>query len=401
MSLLIKNCKLISGETEVTRNIYISNGIIQRITVRSPKADRVYDARNNFVIPGVIDSHVHFREPGLAYKEDFYTGSRAAAAGGITTVLDMPNTVPPTFTINDLEEKRILARKSIINYGFYMGTSAQDNVRQVYEAQKRNIAGTKIFMNLSTGNLLVEDMNLLEKYFRASKLVAVHAQGQKAAEAVHYSKKFMKNLYLCHITLREEIDFLRREKIPGIYVEATPHHLFLTDQDFRKMKGFAKMIPPLVSKDDQNALWDAIEEGIIDTIGTDHAPHTLEEKIVEEPPAGVPGVETMLPLLLDAVNKGRLSLKKVVELTSVNPAKIFGMKGKGGLAPGYHADLTIVDMNLTREVRNDNLKTRCGWSPFNGWKLKGWPVTTIVGGKIVFDHGKLYKNQGREVLFKG
>ena len=400
MSLLVKNCRLLSGEKEIIRHIYISEGKIRKITERPVKAARVYDAKGNFVIPGVIDPHVHFREPGLDYKEDFYTGSRAAAAGGLTTVLDMPNTAPPIFTIDLLNEKRVLARKSIVNYGFYMGSSAENNVKEVSASKRHNAAATKIFMNLSTGNLLIEDKELLEAYFKASRRIAVHAQGEKVAEAVHYAKKFRKELYLCHITLRDEINFLKREKGTGIYVEVTPHHLFLTQDDFRRQKGFAKMVPPLATKDDQDALWEAIEEGIVDTIGTDHAPHTIEEKKGVNPPSGVPGCETMLPLLLNAVNQGRISLKKVVDLTSRNPSIIFSMKGKGKITPGYDADITIIDMKLEKEVKNENLKTKCKWSPFNGWKLKGWPVATIVGGRIVHDHGKIYKNKGKEVIFR-
>ncbi|MCX6707661.1 MAG: amidohydrolase family protein [Candidatus Woesearchaeota archaeon] len=248
---------------------------------------------------------------------------------------------------------------------------------------------------------MVTDSSAIEDIFYASKMVAVHAEGVKVGEAVHYAKKTQRNLYLCHISLREEIEFIRENKEKGIYVEVTPHHLFLTEKDYEKQGAFAKMIPSLKTKDDQDSLWEAIEEGIVDTIGTDHAPHTMQEKYGKEPPAGVPGEETALPLLLDAVNKSLISLKKVVELTSKNPARIFRIKGKGEISPGYDADLTIIDMNLEKKVNNEELNTKCKWSPFNGYTLRGWPVTTIVGGRIVYNHGKIYKNQGREVIFRG
>lgn len=401
MSLLIKNCRLISGEKEVTKNLYISDGKIKKITDRQIKADRVYDAKNNFVIPGMIDPHVHFREPGLEYKEDFYTGSRAAAAGGITTFFDMMNTVPPTFTVRDLEEKKFLARnKSIVNYGIYFGASPDGNAAEIARASRMNVPATKIFMNESTGKHMVKDKYVLEAAFRQSKMVAVHAEGEKVAEAVHYAKKSGRRLYLCHISTADEINFIREYRQKGIYVEVTPHHLFLTEEDYKKQGAFAKMIPSLKTQYDQDSLWDAIEQNIVDTIGTDHAPHTMQEKNGKEPPGGVPGEETVLALLLDAVNKGRLSLKKVVDLTSANTARIFQIRSKGKIAVGYDADLTIIDMDLERTVRNEDLETKCKWSPFNGWTLKGWPVTTIVGGRIVYDHGKIYKNQGREVIFK-
>ncbi len=400
MSMLIKNCRLLSGDDEVIRHILVSGEKIKRISERPVKAEKVLDAGEKFVLPGVIDPHVHFREPGLTYKEDFRTGSMAAAAGGITTFLDMPNTIPPTISAECLEEKKLLAGKSIIDYGLHFG-AAEDNAKEIRKASRMNIPSTKIFMNLSTGKMMLKDSASIEKAFRSSKIVAVHAEGEKVGEAVHYAKKTARRLYLCHLSQKSEVEFLRREKFPGIYAEATPHHLFLTEKDFKKQKGFAKMFPSLKKKSDQNALWKAIEDGIIDTIGSDHAPHTEEEKRREDPPGGVPGVETLLPLLLDAVNRRKLSLKKTVDLTSANPAGIFGIRNKGRIAPGFDADLVIVDMSMKKEVNNEELRTRCGWSPFNGWKLKGWPVTTISRGRVVFDRGKLYKHKGKEAVFRG
>ena len=410
MNLLIKNCRLISEGREVIKNIYISDGKIADITDKPKNIDydRVIDAKENFVIPGLIDPHVHFRDPGLTQKEDFYTGSCAAAAGGITTFFDMPNTKPPTFTYFELEGKRLLAKKSIVNYGFYIGASKDNNIAEIRQAnQHGNVPGTKLFMNLSTGELMIEDKKLIEEIFKSSRIVATHAEGEKVEEAIRYAIKTRTQLYLCHISTAAEIDVIKkyRAKNPwakeNIFVEVTPHHLFLTEEDYRKQGAFAKMIPSLKTKKDQDALWAAIKDGTVDTIGTDHAPHTIEEKRSEKAPGGVPGEETVLPLLLDAMSKARITLERIVQLTSKNPARIFSIKGKGNIGIGYDADLTIIDMKESREVRNEDLLTKCGWSPFNSWQLKGWPVVTIVGGNVVYDHGKIYKNQGKEVIFGG
>jgi dihydroorotase len=400
MSLLLKNCKLLMHGIPVIKDILIEDGVIKKVGRIDAAAETVVNVKEDFVIPGVIDPHVHFREPGLNHKEDWKTGSYAAAKGGVTTVLDMPNTKPPTFTLGDLEEKRRLASKSIVNYGFHFGGSSADNIEEIKKAG--NAASTKIFMNHSTGNLLIEDLELIEKIFNASKMVATHAEGKQVEEAVEISKKTGRKLYLCHLSLKSEVDFLKQNKTSNIFCEVTPHHLFLTNNDFRKMKGFAFMRPNLKSEKDQKALWDAIEYGLIDTIGTDHAPHTIEEKRAKKYPAGIPGIETMLPLMLDAVNKKKITMQKLVEMTSRNPAKIFGIKNKGLLRIGYDADLVVVDMDLKQKVRNDELFTKCGWSPFNGKILKGWPVMTIVNGNIVYESGHVVnKIKAKEVCFGG
>lgn len=399
MTLLIKNCKLISNEKEIFRNIFVKKGKIAAITTKKPKADQEIDAKNNYVLPGIIDPHVHFRDPGLTHKEDFFTGSISAAAGGITTVLDMPNTNPPTITAELLKEKKQIAKKSIVNFGFHFG-AAVDNIREIIKARDKT-ASTKLFMNLSTGKMMIEDRITLEQVFEVSKIVSVHAEKEKVAEAVAYAKKTNTKLYLCHISLKDEIDFLRKVKNNKIFVEVTPHHLFLTKEDFKKQKSFADMKPNLKSKSDKEALWKAIDDGIVDTIGTDHAPHTKEEKRKKEYPSGVPGCETALPLMLDAVNKGKIELIKVVKLMCQNPAKIFGIKNKGRLKVGYDADITIIDMNKKKKVQNKNLFTKCKWSPFDGKILKGWPIVTIVGGKVIFDETGFYDIKAKEVVYDG
>jgi dihydroorotase len=407
MALLIENCRLVLNGNDVFRNILVKDGKISRIfpasKSKTPKISHNIektDAKNNYVIPGIIDPHVHFREPGMTHKEDLFTGSVSAAAGGITTFLDMPNTNPPATTIEILNEKKSLAAKSVVNYGFHFG-AAVDNLKEIKKAGGK-AASTKLFMNLSTGKMMIEDKSLIGKIFKASKIVSVHAEGSKVNEAVGYAKKAKTRLYLCHISQKSELGFIKKEKKKAkgmIFAEATPHHLFLTENDFKNQKGFAAMKPSLKKQEDVEALWKAIDEGVIDAIGTDHAPHTKEEKRKKDYPSGVPGCETALPLMLDAVNRGKISLTKVVRLMSSNPAKIFRIKNKGKIKKGYDADLVIIDMERKRKVDSKNLFTKCKWSPFSGKILKGWPIMTIVGGKIVFDDTGFYDIKAKEVVF--
>lgn len=392
--MLIKNCKLIQRNKQIIRDILIDGKFIKKIAgnIEPKNKEKVIDARFNYVIPGLIDPHVHFREPGLTHKEDFFTGSKAAAAGGITTILDMPNTKPETVSVKELNKKRRLAKKSLVNYGFHFGGSVDDNVEEIKKV--RDVASVKVFMNVSTGKMLIEDDDLLERVFNVAELVSVHAEKEMVEKAIRLSKKCGNKLYLCHLTLASELEVLRKYKDDQIFAEVTPHHLFLTKNDVKKLKAFAEMKPDLKTKKDQDALWQAIDDGLIDTIGTDHAPHTVEEKKAKDYPSGVPGCETALPLMLDAVNKGKISLTKVVRLMSTNPAKIFGIKNKGKIAVGYDADLVIIDMELKKKVENKKLFTKCKWSPFNEKILKGWPIITIVNGRVVFDKGMIYTNAG-------
>jgi len=397
--MLLKNCRIIENENEVVRDVLIEDGKIKEISENIDYDGKVIDVSGKYVLPGVIDPHVHFREPGQTYKEDFLTGSIAAAAGGVTTVLDMPNNKPPTFTIKLLDEKRELAKKSIVNYGFHFGSSADNNIEEIKKAN--NIPSVKVYMNATTGNLLVEDDNLIKEIFANSKFVSVHAEEEMADKAIRFFEEHGQNgLYICHVSLKSEIDAIaiaKNNNKKEVFAEVAPHHLFFTKEDDKTP--LTKIKPFFKTQEDQNALWQAIEDGIVDTIGTDHAPHTLEEKDQENPPTGFPSIETRLPLMLDAVNKGRISLKKVIELCSNNPAKIFGIKNKGFLKQGYDADIVIVDMNLEKEVKNEELLTKQKWTPYKGMTLKGWPIMTIVNGNIVFDNGKINDIKGKEVSF--
>jgi dihydroorotase len=391
MSTFIENGQVFVDGKLVKANLVISDGKIHEITDERVTCERYFDASGKVILPGMIDSHVHFREPGLTHKEDFLTGSMAAAAGGVTTVIDMPNTLPPTISVALLEEKRELAKKSVVNYGFHFGSTV-DNLEEIRRA--RNIASVKVYMNESTGSLAIADGQALRRIFANARRVSVHAEGEKAFEAIDIIKETKNKLYLCHLTTASEIGYLKKYLKGKVFAEVSPHHLFLTSEN--EKDGFTKMKPELKTKADQEALWRAVDQGLIDTVGSDHAPHTTGEKRQDKPPYGVPGVETTLPLLLNAVNEKRISLKRVVELCCENPARIFGILGKGFIKPGFDADLVVVDMGLTKEVKNEELFTKCKWSPFNGWKLMGWPAMTFVNGNVVFD-GKINDIKAREI----
>ena len=397
MSLLIRNCRIVSGNGLVQADILIENGKIKDINSSiDENADKIIDANSNIAIPGIIDPHTHLREPGQEYKEDFLTGTRAAAAGGITTILDMPNNKPPILTIRELDNKRRLAEKSVVNYGFHFG-SGENNLEEIKSV--KSISSVKVFMDDTTGDMKIADDSVLQEVFQNSKIVSVHAEGEKVRKAISMIKNTDNLLYLCHISTKEELEIIKREKDSQVFVEAAPHHLFLTKNDIDELKGFGMMKPGLRSEQDREALWEALSNGLIDAIGTDHAPHTIKEKQSENPPFGVPGLETVLPLLLNAVNEKRLTLSKLVQLTSANPAKIFRIQHKGKLEKGYDADIVIIDLNLEKQVRNKELYTKCGWSPFNGKILKGWPITTIVNGEIIYNDQKINDHKSYEVKY--
>ena len=397
MMLAIKNGQVFYNNKLVKTNIYCSGGKIQELTSEDRQADQSINASGLIVIPGAIDPHEHCRDLGQAYKEDFLTASMAAAKGGITTILAMPNTEPPVVDSESLEQERMAAKKSIVNYGLFVAgiDGNSEKIRNL-----TNIAGIKIYMNVTTGNLKVSDETELQKLFSASKRIAVHAEGHQVEKAISLIKNTPNTLYLVHITSRKELDMILLRKDKRIFCEVCPHHLYLIGHDRQRLKGYAIMKPPLQSQEDAAALWDAIRDGTVDTIGTDHAPHTREEKEQANPLFGVTGSETMLPLLLHAVNRQQLTFQKMVDLISTNPARIFGIQKKGMIKVGYDADLTLIDMDEIKEVRNEDLLTKCKWSPFSGYVLKGWPVATIVNGNVVFERGKINKGfKGKEVRF--
>ncbi|MFO7031584.1 dihydroorotase, partial [Limnospira fusiformis CCALA 023] len=373
------------------------------------------------LLPGVIDPQVHFREPGLEYKEDLSTASRACAKGGVTSFLEMPNTRPLTSTKEALADKlERAAQKCLVNYGFFMGATPE-NLPDLLEANPT--PGIKIFMGSMHGPLLVDHEEILEPIFaKGDRLIAVHAENQdrinrrreefagQTDPAIHsqiqdeqaaleatqlalkLSKKYQRRLHILHLSTGIEAELLRQDKPAWVTAEVTPQHLVLNITDYGKIGTKAQMNPPLRSPENNDVLWRALLDGVIDFIATDHAPHTLEEKAKPYPnsPSGMPGVETSLPVMLtQAIAVGRCSVAQVSNWMSTAVAKGYNIPNKGAIAPGYDADLVLVDLNNYRPVLASELQTKCGWSPFEGWQLTGWPVVTIVGGQVVYDHGKL------------
>ncbi len=394
--MLLKNCKLVDRTNLV--DILVEDGRIAKIGMNIKYSGKIIEVDGRYLLPGMIDLHTHMREPGMTHKEDVESGSMACAVGGITTYIDMPNTNPATITKEALEEKRNLTKgRAHVNYGFNFGGSLDNNSNVIKDI--KNVVATKVFLNISTGKMLVEDDSVLEDIFKASNMVMVHAEGEMVQKAIDLAKKHNKKLYLCHISQKSELEIIERERkeYSDIYVEVTPHHLFLNNE---KVTNRLRMKPELKPVSDVEALWDALDRGVIDTIGTDHAPHTLEEKD-SKITFGIPGVETALPLLLTAVNEGRLSMKKVVELYSKAPARIANIGNKGRVEVGYDADLIIVDETREYVLKNEDMVSKCRWTPFHGREVKGRVETTIVNGQIVYsiDSKDNFKNIiGREVV---
>lgn len=405
--MIIKNAKIINSEKPVS--IIIENEKIKKIETNNDfenyKDNNIIDANYNYVLTGIIDPHTHMREPGLTHKEDFNSGSKAAARGGITTFLDMPNTIPNTITKENLIQKKLMmTKKSYVDYGFHFGGSKTDNSQDI-ESIKDKAASTKIFLNASTGNMLIEDNKILEKLFESSKIVSVHAEDKMVDKAIEIAKKTKTILYLCHLSLSSEIDSLKKAKDSGmkIYGEATLHHLFLNTSDINeKNKKLLRMKPELKEKSDNEALWKAIKDKTIDTIGTDHAPHLLTEKL-EKLTFGIPSIEHSLELMLKKVKDSTIDFKLLTKIMSENSSKIFGINNKGILKEGYDADFVIIDLNDESEIIEKEIITKSAWSPYIGFKRGGRVLMTILRGDIVYkkDNSKdiFYSGFGKEISY--
>ena len=422
-SLLIKNGTVVSSAGRVQADVFIQNGRILRIAPNlSDKAERVIDAAGLFVIPGALDPHVHFREPGHTHKEDLHTGSMACAAGGVTSFFDMPNN-SPSITTPELmaEKKKVAASKCVVNYNFFIGATPT-NAHEMDTI--KNICGIKVFMGCSTGGLLVDKEEDLEKLFSTgSHIIAVHAEDNhilhenekrfssgtiqfedhskirdaRAAltatqRSVRLALKYKRRLHIMHVTSAEEIEFLRAYKDnPLISAEVCVQHLMLSSPDiYKKLGGFAKMNPPIRDAHHAPVLWQGLKDGVLKWVATDHAPHTKEEKSVKvygDCPSGMPGVETSMALMLDQVNRGSITLEQVVLWMCENPVKHYSVVNKGKVAEGYDADVALVDLNKKKVVRGAEMFTKVKWSPYEGMELQGWPVMTLVGGQVVFENG--------------
>lgn len=348
------------------------------------------------VLPGLIDPHVHLREPGATHKEDFETGTMAAIAGGFTTVLDMPNNPEPTVCPDALKRKIALTKDRIYcDIGFHFGATASGT--EYFEEIKEQVFGLKVYMNHTTGPLLMQNLDELQSVFLrwpSEKPVIVHAEGQSLETAISLAKFTGRNLHIAHIATEKDLEMVRGAKEDGLAVtcEVTPHHLFLTQIDVDKLGPFAIMKPSLKTEKDRLALWKGLDLGIIDMIATDHAPHTREEKLTEKPPFGVPGLETCLPLILSAVTEGKLTLDQVVKLTSTNPRKIFGLSE----TPETY---TEIDLKESYFLNSANLKTKCAWSPFDGKRVTGKVVRVVLRGKTVFDGENIVGKPKGKVIY--
>ena len=340
-------------------------------------------------LPGLIDAHVHLREPGATQKEDFYTGSRAALRGGFTYICDMPNIPVPTFSPEALQEKISLSQKAVCDIGFHYGTKGENVASFKTIWNNPMIFGLKLYCNHTTGDYLIDNPELLGLVFVAwdsPKPILVHAEGEKLALVIELARRFKRNLHVCHISLPEEIDLVRRAKKQGQKISAgvTPHHLFLTRNERKKQNPFQVMKPPLVSKQNQALLWQALYEGTINLIESDHAPHTKAEKESINPPFGVPGLETTLPLLLNIAHTKKMTIDQIKRWLYDAPKQVFKI-------PDQPDTYIEVDPEIEQVIGETGYESKCGWSPFHGWKVHGKVMTVVFKGKRVVYNGKLIK----------
>jgi dihydroorotase len=399
----------------------------------SASAAQIVEARGLHVLPGVIDAQVHFREPGNTHKEDLATGTTAAVLGGVTAVLEMPNTSPPTTSAALLADKVSRLRgRARCDVGFFVGASP-DNLGELGELEMgAGCVGVKVFMGSSTGTLLVaDDPSLARVLSEGRRRVAVHAEDEERLNArrsiadsgdpashpewrdaesalratwriLALARRFGRRVHVLHVTSADELPVLAECRDLATS-EVTPQHLTLAAPEcYQRLGTRAQMNPPIRDESHRAALWEGIRSGLIDVVATDHAPHTLEEKAKPYPasPSGMPGVQTMLPVMLDHVAAGRLSLERLVDLVCTGPARVWGMAGKGRLAVGYDADLTLVDLDARRTLRDADMATRSGWTPFDGMTVTGFPIATIVRGRVVMRDGQLVGDAiGRPVRF--
>lgn len=442
-TFLIKNAKIVNEGKLFEGDVLIENEFIVEIAERiSPKlaSCKIIDAEGSYLIPGAIDDQVHFREPGLTHKGDIASESRAAVAGGITSFIEQPNTVPNAITQEILEEKyQIAAKTSYANYSFMMG-GTNDNLEEILKTNPKNVAGLKLFLGSSTGDMLVDSSDSLEKIFSSTKLlIAVHSEDEttvkenleryklqfgddipvkfhpeiRSVEAcykstvriINLAKKTGARLHVFHLSTAKELD-LFTNKIPlekkQITAEVCIHHLWFSDEDYATKGNLIKWNPAVKSVSDREALWKALLDDRIDVIATDHAPHTLEEKnqIYTKAPSGGPLVQHAVVAMFEAHHQGKISIEKIVEKMCHNPAKIFKIEKRGFIKKGYYADLVIVNTSLPWSVKKENIIAKCGWSPFDGYNFKSRITHTFVNGELVYQNFKVKESPvGKRLLF--
>jgi dihydroorotase len=433
--LIVRGGEVVNHAGRGLADVGITDGRVVKVgDLGQASAGEVIDATGLTVLPGVIDTQVHFREPGLEWKEDLETGSRAAALGGVTAVFEMPNTEPATTNPEALADKLARARDRMwTDHAFYVG-GTHENARLLGELERLpGCCGVKVFMGASTGTLLVADDDGVREVLRHVKRRATfhsedeyrlverrplaragdwtsHPEVRDAQSAIQSTHRLVRlaretgaRIHVLHVTTAEEIDFLADNKDVAT-VEVTPQHLTLVAPEaYERLKGLAQMNPPIRDAGHVAGLWRAITHGVADVLGSDHAPHTLEEKARPYPasPSGMPGVQTLVPVMLNHVAEGRMTLERFVDLTSHGAQRVFGIAGKGRMAEGYDGDLTIVDLKARRTLRHADMATRCGWTPFDGMEVTGWPVMTIVRGRTVMRDDELIgPAAGRPVRFQ-
>jgi dihydroorotase len=424
---LFQNASVVFPDSVQPSSVLIEDGkIIDPAASEHASADQVVDCAGMYLMPGVIDDQVHFREPGLTHKEDLSAASHACAAGGVTSFLEMPNTVPPAITLEGVRDKeRIASGKSLVNYGFYIGATP-DNVAEL--AAATDVPGIKIFIGSSTGSLLVDDQDALERIFEQTTLpicahcedeqtvranaarlagttdVADHSRIRDVAAAVistrratDLARRHKHRFHVLHVSTAEELSLLT-DAAPYVTAEVCLHHLFFNVDDYPRLGTRIQMNPSIKSAEDNRRLFEALLDGTIQVIATDHAPHTLEEKSQSYPhsPSGLPAVENSLALMLDQVVRGKCSLNQVAAWMCDAPARVWGIVGKGRIATGYDADLVLVDLQKQKTIRDSEQHTKSKWSPWDGVTLTGWPVATFVGGHRVYSDGS-----GFDETFRG
>ena len=415
--LIIRNADIINHAGRGRGDIGISGGKFTAFgDLSQDGAAEIFDATGLLAMPGVIDTQVHFREPGLEWKEDLETGSQAAVLGGVVAVFEMPNTNPTTTDADAFADKLKRAHHRMhCDHAFYVG-GTHENIHMLAELERlKGCCGVKVFMGASTGTLLIaDDAGVAQVLGAVNRRTTFHSEDeyrlaerrplaregdwtshdfvrdaqsaiQSTQRLVRLAREAGKRIHVLHVTTREEIEFLAGHKDIAT-VEITPQHLTLVAPEaYERLKGLAQMNPPIRDQYHVDGLWRGISGGIADVLGSDHAPHTLEEKAKPYPqsPSGMPGVQTLLPVMLNHVANGRLSLERLVDLTSAGAQRVFGVAGKGRMAEGYDGDVTLVDLKAKRVLQHKDMRSRCGWTPFDGMEVTGWPKATIIRGTVV------------------